>query len=133
MNKIGVFIILILFVSCQRNKEVTDEKERYIRSLIEYLNNNTVDSLALAQPFFNDKFRSKDNPYNSYIIGLEQLKIYLQDSDVVDIHREESDSDIYVLSKSAVSDSSRIFLLVRNDGIESFSPLFKGKKIVGWM
>lgn len=32
-----------------------------------------------------------------------------------------------------LKDSNRIFLLIRNNGIESFRPLFKGTEIVGWM
>ena len=127
----AILVITILFaVSC---KSKVDEKEQYVRSLVAYLKSNSVDSTTLAQPFFNEKFRSNGNPFNSYVIGLEQMKEHLQGHDPVVIKRDESNSDTYILMTSQADDKDRIFFLVKSDGIESFSPLFKGKEIVGWM
>lgn len=125
-------VVFILFVSCQGNKQA-DEKTSYAKNLIGYLKRNDVDSTILAQPFFNERFRSKNNPYNSYVIGLQQMKAYLQHRNEVKINVDDNNSDMYILSTDENNDSNRVFLLVRNDGIESFSPLFKGKEIVGWM
>lgn len=132
MNYCKFAAILILAASCQSNKQA-NENIRYVEDFIEFLRHNEVDSTTLAQPFFNEKFRSNNNPYNSYVVGLQQMKVYLQSSHDIEINADNSDSGIYILSAEVPNDSSRIYLLVRNDGIESFSPLFKGKEIVGWM
>ena len=123
-------MVLFLLFSCKKEQ---DQKETHVKNLVEYLKKHEVDSTILSQPFFNEKFRSKGNPYNSYVFGLQQMRTYLINSDVYSLEVDNDNSDIYILSTPENPDSNRIFVLVRTNGIESFSPLLKGKKIVGWM
>jgi RHS repeat-associated protein len=126
-----IALILVLAASCKKNNEA--QREIYVKNFVEYIKTNEVDSLTLNQPFFNERFRSKGNPFNADVIGLRRIKDYLIRSQTYRIEVDKGNLDVYILSTPIDSGSNHIRLLVRPDGIESFSPLMKGKKIVSWL
>jgi hypothetical protein len=127
--KVSFCVFLILVSSCQ-NEDEAKKKEQHVRNLIEYVKSQPIDSTVFTQPFLTERLRSKKSSYDLYLGGLLEMKIHLRKNDPIRMDVDKEDGDVYFLS---TSDSTHLFFRVKVDGVDSFIPFFKGKKIVGWM
>jgi hypothetical protein len=132
MIRLIIFFCLLILSCCTTRS--TEIRENHIIQLVDYLKESKLDSSVFNEPFFNNAFRSKENPYNMYYIGLEELQKQLKKADGYKVN-EANDiggDNVFRLSITSGKETKPVYFLVTDDGIESFSPMMKGEKIVGW-